>query len=630
MSNKVTTLILVSIFLLSVFLVTIFLQPEDILSNSPIYTDDYSMHFSQCLSAKRFISSFGKCWGYDPFFLAGFPRGALVNADNKAWELLFFIFSPLSEGFAFKLYLILFLLLYPFFVYAAARNFNLSRESSVTASILAILLFYLSIAIDYVFCGMLSYVFMCYFSIYIFSLFYKLIQRFTLKRYFTLVFLSSLLLLMHILSPVHLLIPILIAYALHYRQLSSSHHLLMVLLVAMVILLNSFWLLPIAQFFQEKTVRPENYNFLQIDNIFEPINVYIKQKQSTLIRRSPALNNTFIEVILLLFGLCGFYTWLREKRLKLLLPFLGGVFSVFIIAYYGSHTDLFPQLQPQRFTIPLNILLLIPCSVGIQLTICHIFQGKSVTASLFICSIVFVFIVGPVIKPLKGIYTYKLYRLSCEFPAPAKELLDWLGENTNREGRILIEDSEFEAGHQGHQYYKAHLPALFPEFVKREYLCGPRPMYPIKHSYASFTRGLLFERKIEDYSLKELKHYFEIYNVKWIVCWFEKSKGFFNQYPEYIIKMAEIDKFTIYQVNRKPSFFLKGKGVAKSDYNRLELNQIVAEDSEVIISYHFMEGLKTNPERKLKRVFLGNDPIGFIRIPDPPRSLVVYNEYKPR
>ncbi len=100
MSSKLTTLTLVVILLVSAYLTTIFLKPGDIFSNAPIYTDDYAMHFSQCLSAKRFLSLFGKCWGYDPFFLAGLPRGALVNADNKAWELFFSVLSPWSEGFA--------------------------------------------------------------------------------------------------------------------------------------------------------------------------------------------------------------------------------------------------------------------------------------------------------------------------------------------------------------------------------------------------------------------------------------------------------------------------------------------------------------------------------------------------
>jgi len=628
MTKRLTALILGTILLVSAFSITLFLKPADIFSHAPIYTDDYSMHFSQCLSTKRFISSFGKCWGYDPFFLAGFPRGALVNADNKAWELLFFVFSPFSEGFAFKLYLILFLLLYPFFSYAAARNFNLSRGTGIIASVLSMLFFYLSIAIEFVSWGMLSYVFMSYLSLYLFSLFYKLFEHFTWKRYVIVTLLSSLLLMMHILAPLILFLPLLTLYLCNFKKLSLSRQLSMILMVVIVLAVNSFWLVPILQFFQDNTTRPENYNFtLQINSLSEPITVYLQQKQSTLHRKIPQLNNTFIDVIILLFSVCGFYHWWRGKKTTLTFPIIGGVVALFLIAYYGSHTDFFAQLQPQRFTIPLNIFLIIPGSAGVLFTLKNIFPGKSPTAALFICSLAFACVVSPVIKPLKTIYTNKLYHLNCTLPTAFGDLLNWLEANTTREGRILIEDSEYNTDTLQHEFLGGHFPALLPEHVKREYLCGPRPIYPIKHSYASFTEGLLFEKKIEDYSLEELKHYCTIYNVKWIVCWFEKSKELFSRYPDFLVKLAEIDKLTIYQVTMQPSFFLKGKGVIHADYNRLELNQLAAENGEIIISYHWMKNLKTNPETKLERVFIGDDPIGFIRIVDPPRALVIYNGY---
>jgi hypothetical protein len=272
----------------------------------------------------------------------------------------------------------------------------------------------------------------------------------------------------------------------------------------------------------------------------------------------------------------------------------------------------------------MNVFLIIPASVGMFLTLQALFQGRSPVAKVFICVLTFALLVGPVVKPLRTIYKGKLYRLNCEFPVPAKDLLNCLEANTTAEGRILLEDSEFDTDHQ---YYGAHLPALFPEYVKREFLCGPRPKYPIKHSYASFTAGLLFEKKIGDYSLDELQQQFNLYNIKWIVCWSEGSKKVFSRFPGYILKLKEIDKFTVYQVNREPSFFIKGKGLVKSDYNRLELSNVVPQSGEIVINYHWMKGFKTNPVRKLERVFVGNDPIGFIRIIDPPRSLVIYNGY---
>jgi len=626
MTKKATIAGLVLIFLITAFSITLFFQPIDIFSNSPIYTDDYSMHLSHCLTTKRFLLSSGKCWGYDPFFLAGFPHGALVNADNKAWELLFFILSPLlGEGCAFKLYLILLLLSYPLLIYLSARNFSLSREHGLLAALMALLLFHLSLAVDFMSWGMVSFVWVSFLSLYLLSLFYTLFHHFTWKRYLLTTLLSSLVLLMHILSPLLLVPPLLILYVCHFKTLTPRHHLSLALMALIVLSLNSYWLIPVTQFFQDKTTRPENYRFtLQIENVLEPLNVYIRQTQSILHRKTPALNNTFMDALLLLFSLAGFFGWWKEGKQKLSLSLLGGIFFLFATAYYGSHTAVFPQLQPQRFTLPLNLFLLLPASAGLGVLLRTLFRGKGVLETAFILSLITVLLVQPVFKPLKTVYGYQLYQLSCEFPAPLRELLNWLAHATTREGRILIEDSECDTEHQ---YYGAHFPALFPEYLKREYLCGPRPLYPIKHSYASFTAGVLFEKKVEDYSLEELKLHFDLYNIKWIVCWSEESKKVFSQFPGYILKLKEIDKFSIYQVNRESSFFLKGKGVVKSDYNRLELSHVVPQDSEVIISYHWMKYFKTNPARKLERVFVGDDPIGFIRIVDPPRSIVIYNGY---
>ena len=86
-------------------------------------------------------------------------------------------------------------------------------------------------------------------------------------------------------------------------------------------------------------------------------------------------------------------------------------------------------------------------------------------------------------------------------------------------------------------------------------MCGPRPRYPVKHSFASFTRGELFEKDINLYTLSELKYMLKIFNVKWIVCWYEESINFFDRYPEYLNLLGVIDKFAIYEVNRNASFF---------------------------------------------------------------------------
>ena len=629
MSNQLSKIILIVILLFSALLITVFLQPGDIISNTPIYNDDYSLHLSECLSAQRFLSTAGHCWGYDPFLLAGFPRGTLANADNKSWELFYFIFSPvLGEGLGFKAYLIIFLLTYPLLIYLAARNFNLSIEQSLLAGFLAILFFHLSLAKDFVSWGVVSYVFAVFFSMYVFSAYYRLLQHFSWVRYIGVAAFFSLLVLMHILSFVHIAVPILILFIAYFKKMTVRQNVAILLIPLIAAVVNSYWIVPLLEFFNDKTVQPGDYDFtLQIKNLLEPISVYIKQRKS-INHCLPIYNNTFIDALLLVFSWSGFYVWYKQKLYHLVVAFICAFLFVFVIAFYGSHTVFFAQLQPERFNIPLSLLLLIPASIGLYNVAKNLLQYQRIEIKVFVFCVAFVLLYQPVVKPFINLFRLKPYRLSCIFPEYLSTLLDFLRENTTHEGRILVEDSEYLREGPAHEYYGGHFPGLFPEYVKREYLCGPRPMYPIKQSYASFTRGVLFGRNIKDYTLDDLQERFKAYNVKWIICWFKESKNFLEKFPEYITKMRDVDKFTIYEVKRTPSFFIKGSGIIRSDYNRLDLKDIKAEDNEIIISYHWMKTLKPIPDGSMEQVLLNGDPIGFIKIKHPPQSLTIVNSYQ--
>jgi hypothetical protein len=630
MSKQASKFILIAILLLSSGLITVFLRPADIVSNTPIYSDDYSLHLSECLSAKRFLSTAGKCWGYDPFLLAGFPRGTLADADNKAWELLYWAVSPvMGEGLGFKVYVLLFFLTYPLMIYGAARNFNLSVEQSMLAAFLAILFFHLSLAKDFVSWGMFSYVFAVYFSLYVLSAYYRLLQQFSWKRYLAVALAFSLLVMMHILAIIHIALPVLILYIAYFKKMTVRQKVAILFIPFIAGIVNSYWIVPMLQFFSDKTTRPGDYEFtLQIKSLIEPLRVYINQRKTT-DYNAPFLNlnNTFLDVLFLVFSVSGFCCWYKKRLRHLIISFVSSFIFIFFVAFYGSHTVFFAQLQPERFTVPLTLLLIIPSGIGIYNAFVALLKGRSVAAVVFIFCAAFVLLYRPVVRPFITLFKLKPYRISCAFPEKLGTLLSLLEKNTTREGRILIEDSEYSRESPLHEYYGGHFPGLFPEYVKREYLCGPRPMYPIKHSYASFVRGVLFDKNIADYTTAELKECFATYNVRWIVCWYKESKKLFERFPGYIIKIADVDEFSVYEVKRVPSFFIKGRGTVHAEYNRLELKNVIAEDNEIIISYHWMKTLRIVQGGSIERAFLGGDPIGFIKIKNPPQSFVVMNSY---
>jgi len=458
------------------------------------------------------------------------------------------------------------------------------------------------------------------------SLLWKLFESFTWPRYILVTISLSILVLMHILAVVSLIIPVLVIYLNAMRRLSFRRHAMIMAIPIIVLIANSFWLVPVVEFYDDKTTRPENYEFtFQVKDSFEPFKVYFEQERSQ-DYGFPMLNNTFIDAILLLFGIAGLYVWYREERRKLLPPFILGAFFLFCVTYYGSHSSFFALMQPQRFSLPLNLLLLIPASSALTIFVKNILSEKRKFHVFFLCALAFILLLKPVGRPFYLLFKYRLAHLNTQFPGQLHLLLDFLEQNTTTSGRILIEDSE-STDQKGEEYYGSHFPALFPEYLKREYLCGPRPLYPVKHSFASFTRGVLFERDIRSFTREELEKYFAIYNVKWIVSWFPESKKIFSRFPDYITKMSDIDKFTVYAVNRQPSFFLKGQGSLAADYNRLELSNVQALDGEVIIAYHWMKKFRAVPEARIEQVFIGGDPVGFIKIKNPPQSFALINAY---
>lgn len=627
-SRKTALCLLFGICAAAALLVTVFLPPRVLFTNTSVYSDDYTMHYAQCRVVRKYISMFHSCWAYDPFYLAGMPNGTLGNADNKAWEIFYFLFSwLLGEGFAFKAYLLLFFFSYPLLLYGAARNFGLSRSAGLCAGVLGILFFHLSLCINMVAWGMISYVFVCFFSIYVLSLWWRVLLSFSIARCILLAMCLSLMVMMHILAVVHMGVPMAVMYLYASRRLVVRRHVLIGAAPLVALAVNSFWLWPVVDFFNDQTTRPENYEFtLQIKNVFEPIKVYILQRRST-DHCLPILNNTLFETLLLLLGCAGLYLWRKEGRRSMWQAFGAGICVIFLIAYYGSHTKVFPPLQPERYTIPLGLLLLIPASFSLSRFVHAFVQRSSLSIFLFVSALAFVFLYQPVIRPFGIFYKFKPYRLQTEVPRPITTLLEFLQDHTNRAGRILLEDSEYTRARPEHQYSGGHYPALFPEYVQREYLSGPRPMYPVKHSYASFTNGVLFERDISTYTRHELEQAFDLFNVKWIVAWSQKARDVFGRFPDYIMKIQEVDRFSVYEVNRTPSFFIKGSGELMADYNRIELHNVQAEDGEIIISYHWMKKFRTIPDAVIEPVFLGGDPIGFIKVKNPPRSFAILNAY---
>lgn len=278
-----------------------------------------------------------------------------------------------------------------------------------------------------------------------------------------------------------------------------------------------------------------------------------------------------------------------------------------------------------RFVIPLSVFLIFPSVVGFEYLYQFFFRDKSKRVKA-IASITVLYVLAALTGPAYYHLFYKKdFRLVHKVPEPFHQLVSWINHNTTTTGRILVENSDFETGHQ---YYGTHLAFLLPRWTDREYIGAYFYYATTKDCFVSYNAGYLFRQPIGSFSPVEFRNYVDLYNIQWIICWSEESKRFFDSAAHGCTHITSIDKFHICRVERNPSFFIKGSGVTHARPNAIYLENITPVDGEIIISYHWMKYLKTDPPRTSERVFFLKDPVGFIKIKDPPQSMVIYNNYR--
>jgi hypothetical protein len=70
------------------------------------------------------------------------------------------------------------------------------------------------------------------------------------------------------------------------------------------------------------------------------------------------------------------------------------------------------------------------------------------------------------------------------------------------------------------------------------------------------------------------------------------------------------------KVNQPLSWFLQGEGKVEAALGRLNVSDV--NSREIILKYHWVEGLTGTPPLKIVPVKMLDDPIPFIKIIDPP------------
>ena len=154
-------------------------------------------------------------------------------------------------------------------------------------------------------------------------------------------------------------------------------------------------------------------------------------------------------------------------------------------------------------------------------------------------------------------------------------------------------------------------------FYQDERMVYIDPETCIEHSYPSLVDQTLAGRPIQEWTSAELEEFCRRYNVGWAVC---RSAAAIDRFRAWECTTSSLPLADGRQgwffAFRSRSYFLKGKGrLLSADSRRITLADVVPEDGQVVLSFHYQAGMQASPSRVVvERETDPYDPISLIRL----------------
>jgi hypothetical protein len=605
----------------SLGLASLFSPVVGLFDSQPIVDQDWGLHFHHLKSLEAFWHQDHSLWGYNPFFMAGYPSNTIQDLSIKFFEFLSLALSAvvLSPAQWFKICAFLAMVSVPWIMYGAGRNFFFDDDSrdftSAAAALLGTIYWWNSLPREMFFYGMVGFAAASYLSIWGVSLLYRMAKQ---ARSFGPVDIGLLLFAVFII-PLHvqslvMILPPVMALLLTERRFLTVRLLASVILAALLSLLcNSPWLIPAAAH-RGDDISEQIVGQLPLFASSDPLTFlkdYLGPKGYWTFRSSYLEKG--LRVVLLVLGGLGTWKLLRSDKRYLGITLASALAMLFVITYFGSLMPFTSSWQPLRFKVPYDLFLVIGASYSV---------GRWLsTRAPAPARIVPILLSGALVAFLVNLYqTESMGRLQLRsrINPELNRIAEWIKREASSEGRVLFEESGDETGFV---YDGVYLSSFLPQLTGRQLIGGPINLYNDRHHFAEFHSGRLFKKDIQTLSDEELRNYLRLYNIGAVVAFHPASLQRLQSIPGLVSAAERIGPVHLMKVNQPLTWFLKGEGEVKAGFNRIELSDVKGD--EVILKYHWIDGLSAGPAAKIVPVNIADDPIPFIKILEPPPALTL-------
>ncbi len=627
--------------------------------SSPVVVVDHAIHEYHGSLGANFFRQHATTWGYDPFFMAGYPETPVWDSSSNP-SIAFNLLG--GDNFrSYKVGLFVASILVLAAVAGGASATGLGAAEVAVAMLLAWFVFWTGFPFVLWQSGLFAFVSASSGIGLLLGLCVLFDRRPSRMTWLLLTAVAAGLFFVHVTTPIMVAGGALAFYATVARRHGRRWHMAVWGALALTVALNLFWLVPLWQF---RTIRSGSGQFMTANSAWFLWSYYTA---STIDGRSG--------LILICAGLAGLTRWWFRGRRPAAAAFGGSIFTLLLLIGFGSVWGPTQTLEPLRFRVALHLLLAVPAGsmiAGVVGWAVRRVGGGRRGAVIIAVGVAGILAAWGSLD--RGVFqaSYQLLMrhrpLVVGFSPEMTGMAGWIRANTDISARILFEDQLRLLEETDRE--SVHWTPLLPFLLRpdaRLFIGGLYQTAFIRHhAMAAFGDFQLGDRPIDEWSDADLKRYCDRYNVGWIVCWSPLSRYRFDRFGP-ATRVATLSRFVtpnrpvstnehewtamiagaglntarrymfegesvfaIYRVDRPLSYFLRGKGrIVSASPNRVELADVEPENGAVVVSLHWLDTWKSDPPLPLRPESAAPDPVDFVRIemPGPVRSIVLTNGY---
>jgi hypothetical protein len=301
--------------------------------------------------------------------------------------------------------------------------------------------------------------------------------------------------------------------------------------------------------------------------------------------------------------------WPRSRGPRVVEQLIGAELVGCALATYvaPSLATRFALLQPYRLLIPLCFFACVPAGRGAAHAARLAVRRPILASALAVVSAI---VVGNAVWG-----RMPLLVLGYGDDAAETHLEGFVERSTSVDDRILVESPTTRLPIEGAfgRVIVVRRFALLPLFVDREFLgyTGNAPF--MAHRYAGFDGGVLFGKSLAGLSDAQFSAMLSRYAISWVVACSGDALAGVRRFAAVVDEVEAAADCRIFRV-RDPqrSRFVEGGGEARASLDRIDVRH--AAGDRVVLKYHWMPGLRTEPPLPVEESRQPGAAVGFIAI----------------